>query len=305
MTRSNIADFLIPGLKSVTALSYSDVVDEASQLYTKMSSDKAVEVFSVYDGFDYAGIVPEGQAIPQDDYQQRYKLNIENVKIAKRFSITEEALADNLYINQAKLRSDELGKAIARGIQIEAHKPFNNGFTTYKTPDGVAFFSSSHPTPAGNQSNLISGALSEAALETAMIQIMNAKDGKGNPSIIKPVSLHIPPALLPTALKITKSELSTQTVVNGSNGITNTNNINVIYQSNMFPGGIHVHRYFTSAVAWYIKTDAPMGAIWLEREPLKVRSFEDPRLEIVDHMARVRVGFGVLNWQGFYASNGS
>jgi hypothetical protein len=261
----------------------------------------------LFTGFGTAPTKGEGAAVSYDDAQESYTARYTHETIALAFAVTEEAMEDNLYDTFAKLRARGLARAMANTKQVKAADVFNNGFnSTYVGGDGVELFSASHATiGAGNQSNYIGATdLSEAALEAALIQVSKAKDDRGILIGLQAKSLHIPSDLAFTADQILNSTMSTATATFGTDGITQTNDINSIRNQGLVPGGFYVNRRFTDTDAWFIKTDCPNGAKMFVRAPLQTKMEPDFDTGNLRFKARERYSFGWSDWRGFYGSEG-
>jgi hypothetical protein len=234
----------------------------------------------LFTGFGTAPVKSEGAAVSFDDAQESFTARYNHETVALAFSITEEAMEDNLYDTFAKVRSRALARAMANTKQVKAAAIFNNGFTAGDSAigDGQAFFSATHPVVGGgNQSNLLAAAdLAEAALETALISIDGTKDDRGILIGAQAQSLHIP-----SDLKF------------------------AIRNMGVIPGGYMVNRRFTDTNAYFIKTDVPNGTKMFVRVPLQTKMEPDFDTGNVRFKARERYSFGVSDWRGFFGSAGS
>jgi len=308
INRASIAKELLPGLNAVFGMEYGEVADEHAPLFETENSDRAFEEEVLFTGFGTAPVKGEGSAVSYDDAQESYTARYTHETIALAFAVTEEAMEDNLYDTFAKLRARGLARAMANTKQVKAADVFNNGFSaTYVGGDGVALFSASHPTiGAGNQSNYIGASdLAESSLEAALIQISKAKDDRGILIGLQAKSLHIPSDLAFTADQILNSTLSTATATFGTDGITQTNDINSIRNQGLVPGGFYVNRRFTDTDAWFLKTDCPNGAKMFVRAPLQTKMEPDFDTGNLRFKARERYSFGWSDWRGFYGSDGA
>jgi len=292
INRSNIAKELLPGLNAVFGVEYGDVNDEHAPLFDTENSDRSFEEEVLFTGFGSAPTKTEGSAVQFDTAQESYTARYNHETVALAFSVTEEAMEDNLYDTFSKVRARGLARAMANTKQVKAADIFNNGFSTgdYAIGDGAAFFSASHPTiGAGNQSNLAAAAdLSESAMETILTNIQLIEDDRGILIGAGATSLHIPPALQWTAEKILMSPGST----------TNTNNfarndINALRALGAVPGGYFVNRRFTDTNGYFVKTDVPNGAKMFVRTPLQTKMEEDFDTGNLRFKARERYSFGV------------
>lgn len=308
INRASIAKELLPGLNAVFGMEYGEVADEHAPLFETENSDRAFEEEVLFTGFGSAPVKGEGAAVAYDDAQESYTARYTHETVALAFAVTEEAMEDNLYDTFAKLRARGLARAMANTKQVKAADVFNNGFSSsYVGGDGVALFSASHPTAAaGNQSNTFGATdLSEAALESGLIQISKAKDDRGILIGLQAKSLHVPSDLAFTADQILNSTMSTTTATFGTDGITNVNDINAIRSQGLIPGGFYVNRRFTDTDAWFIKTDCPNGAKMFVRAPLQTKMEPDFDTGNLRFKARERYSFGWSDWRGFYGASGS
>jgi hypothetical protein len=304
INRSNIAKELLPGLNAVFGVEYGDVNDEHVPLFDVENSDRSFEEEVLFTGFGSAPTKNEGSAVQFDTAQESYTARYNHETVALAFSVTEEAMEDNLYDTFSKVRARGLARAMANTKQVKAADIFNNGFAAgdYAIGDGQAFFSASHPTIGdGTQSNLAAAAdLSEAALETILTNIQLIKDDRGILIGAGATSLHIPPALQFTAEKILMSPGST----NGTNNYAK-NDINAIRAMGAVPGGYFVNRRFTDTNGYFVKTDVPNGAKMFARTPLQTKMEEDFDTGNLRFKARERYSFGVSDWRGYFGSQGS
>ena len=310
INRASIAKELLPGLNAVFGTEYGEVNDEHQPLFEIENSDRAFEEEVLFTGFGTAPTKGEGESISYDNAQESYTARYDNETIALAFAVTEEAMEDNLYDTFAKLRAKGLARAMANTKQVKAAKIFNNSFSTAAADaigDGQPFFSASHPTiSAGTQTNLYTGAaLSEASIETAVIQIQKTKDDRGILIGAQAVSLHVPVDLTFTAAQVLQSEYSTTTAANGGNGITNVNDINAVRSMGVIPQGYFVNRRFTDTNAYFFKTDIPNGAKMFNRTPLQTKMEPDFDTGNLRFKARERYSFGVSDWRSYVGNEGA
>ena len=302
INRASIAKQLLPGLNAVFGIEYGEVADEYSVLFEVENSDRAFEEEVLFTGFGTAPVKGEGAAVQYDNAQESYTSRYTAETIALAFSVTEEAMEDNLYDTFAKLRARGLARSMANTKQTKAADVFNNGFnTSFTGGDGQPMFSASHPTVGdGNQSNLIGSAgtvdLSEAALETAMVSIQTIKDDRGILVGGNAVSLHVAPNNQFTADRVLNSPYQPNTA---------DNNINAINHQGMIPKGYMVNKRFQDADAFFIKTDVPNGAKMFVRAPLATKMEPDFDTGNLRFKARERYSFGWSDWRGYFGSQGA
>ena len=297
INRAAISKELLPGLNAVFGMEYGEVNNEHEPLYEVENSDRSFEEEVLFTGFGTAPTKNEGAAVVYDDAGESFTARYTNETIALAFAITEEAMEDNLYDTFAKLRAKGLARAMANTKQVKAAKLYNEGFTTAQG-DGVSLFNTSHPTVGdGNQSNIgTAAAISEASLESAIIQIQKFKDDRGILIGSSAVSLHIPVDLMFTADVL----LNTPGIVGSAD-----NDINSIRNLGVFPSGYFVNRRFTDTNAFFIKTDVPNGSKMFNRTPLQTKMEPDFDTGNLRFKARERYSFGVSDWRGWFGNQGA
>ena len=297
INRAAISKELLPGLNAVFGMEYGEVNNEHEPLYEIENSDRSFEEEVLFTGFGTAPTKNEGAAVVYDDAGESFTARYTNETIALAFAITEEAMEDNLYDTFAKLRAKGLARAMANTKQVKAAKLYNEGFTTAQG-DGVSLFNASHPTVGdGNQSNTATAAaISEASLESAIIQIQKFKDDRGILIGSSAVSLHIPVDLMFTADVL----LNTPGIVGSAD-----NDINSIRNLGVFPSGYFVNRRFTDTNAFFIKTDVPNGSKMFNRTPLQTKMEPDFDTGNLRFKARERYSFGVSDWRGWFGNEGA
>ena len=308
INRSNISKQLLPGLNAIFGIEYNSIEDEHVSLYEVENSDRAFEEEVLMTSFGEAPVKAEGAAVEYDTAQESWTSRYTHETVALAFAVTEEAMEDNLYDTFAKIRARALARAMASTKQVKAANTFNNGFSSsYNGGDGVPLFSDSHPTVGGSsQDNKLTGAdLSEAALETAVIAIQKIKDDRDILIGAMPRSVHVPPDLQFTAEKILYSDLSTRTATQGSDGITNRNDINPVKSMGVMPDGCYVNHRFTDTNAWFVKTDVPNGTKMFVRAPLATKMEPDFDTGNLRFKSRERYSFGWSDWRGWVGNEGS
>jgi hypothetical protein len=297
INRAAISKELLPGLNAVFGMEYGEVNNEHEPLYEIENSDRSFEEEVLFTGFGTAPTKNEGAAVVYDDAGESFTARYTNETIALAFAITEEAMEDNLYDTFAKLRAKGLARAMANTKQVKAAKLYNEGFTTAQG-DGVSLFNASHPTVGdGNQSNTATAAaISEASLESAIIQIQKFKDDRGILIGSSAVSLHVPVDLMFTCDVL----LNTPGIVGSAD-----NDINSIRNLGVFPSGYFVNRRFTDTNAFFIKTDVPNGSKMFNRTPLQTKMEPDFDTGNLRFKARERYSFGVSDWRGWFGNQGA
>lgn len=297
INRATIAKELLPGLNKITGLAYKDVNNEHTPLFDIETSERSFEEEVQYSLFGTAPVKSEGAAVSFDSSRETYSSRYNHETIALAYAITEEAFEDNLYDTFSKVRSRGLGRAMGNTKQVKAANVYNDGFTASVIGgDGVSLFSATHPTLVGVQSNLLSGDLSETALENAFITIGLTLDERGILIGATTKSLHIPSQLQFVADRILKSELRVG---------TSDNDINALKSRGLFQNGYSVNHRFTDPDAWFIRTDVPDGTKMFERVKLSTKMDTDFFTGNIMYRARERYSFGWSDWRGVFGSPGA
>tara|TARA_B110000285_G_scaffold78192_1_gene90065 strand:+ start:787 stop:1545 length:759 start_codon:yes stop_codon:yes gene_type:complete len=249
-------------------------------------------------GFASARVKPEGSGVAFDNAQETFTARYTNETIALAFAITEEAIEDNLYDRLASRYTKALARSMASTKQVKGASTLNNGFGTFQSGDGVALFSTAHPTIAGTFSNTLATAadLNETSLEQALIDIAALTDERGLKIAAKGVKMIIPSALQFTAERLMKSQGRVSTA---------DNDINAIRSMGMIPQGYRVNNYLTDTDAFFITTDVPNGMKHFNRAPLTTKMEGDFDTGNVRYKARERYVFGVSDPRGIFASPGA
>ena len=97
INRASIAKELLPGLNAVFGIEYGEVDNEEKPLFEIENSDRAFEEEVMLSGFANASVKPEGQSVNYDTAQESFTARYTHETLALAFSITEEAIEDNLY----------------------------------------------------------------------------------------------------------------------------------------------------------------------------------------------------------------
>ena len=299
ISRAQLAKELEPGLNALFGLEYDRYENEHSEVFDEESSDRAFEEEVMLAGFSTAPTKSEGGSISFDDAQETFTARYTHETIALAFSITEEAIEDNLYDRLASRYTKALARSMAQTKQIKAAAILNNAFSSSNAiGDGVALASSSHPTINGNQSNILSTAsdLNETSLEQALIDIAGFKDERGLKIAVRGTKLIIPKELQFIAERVLNSNLRPGTADNDANAMKNMG---------MLPEGAVVNHFLTDTDAFFIKTDAPNGFKFFNRAPIKTAMEGDFDTGNMRFKARERYSFGVSDWRCVFATPGA
>lgn len=299
ISRAQLAKELEPGLNALFGLEYDRYDKEHTAIYEEESSDRAFEEEVMLAGFGTAPVKGEGSAITFDDAQETYTARYTMETIALAFSITEEAIEDNLYDRLASRYTRALARSMSQTKQVKAAAVLNNAFSTsYPIGDGAALCSSSHPSLTGNQRNLLSTAadLNETSLEQMLIDIAGLTDERGLKVAVRGMKLLIPKELQFIAERVLGSTLRAGTA---------DNDINAMKAMGMLPEGATVNHFLTDTDAFFIKTDAPNGFKLFQRTPIRTAMEGDFDTGNMRFKARERYNFGVSDWRGVFGTPGA
>ena len=300
ISRAQLLKELLPGLNALFGLEYARYGEEHKEIYETESSERSFEEETKLAGFGAAPVKNEGQAIAYDNAQEAFTARYNHETIALGFSITEEAVEDNLYDSLSARYTKALARAMAYTKQVKAAAVINNGFSSsYVGGDGVSLFSTAHPlTNGGTNSNRpTTGAdLNETSLEAAVIQIAAWVDEKGLLIAAKPRKLIVPPSLMFVATRLLDTNLRVGTADNDINALKNNGSI---------PEGYSVNHYLTDTNGWYLTTDVPNGLKHFERTALTNSMDGDFDTGNVRYKARERYSFGWSDPLGMFGSPGS
>ena len=300
VSRAQLLKELLPGLNGLFGLEYARYGEEHKEIYVTETSERSFEEETKLAGFGAAPVKNEGQAIAYDNAQEAFTARYNHETIALGFSITEEAMEDNLYDSLSARYTKGLARAMAYTKQVKAAAVLNNGFSSaYVGGDGVSLFSTAHPLVNGgtNSNRPTTGAdLNETSLEAAVIQIAQWTDEKGLLIAAKPKKLIIPTALMFVATRLLETSLRVGTTDNDLNALKNNGSI---------PEGYTVNHYLTDTNGWFLTTDVPDGLKHFERVALDTKMDGDFDTGNVRYKARERYSFGWSDPLGAFGSPGT
>ena len=300
ISRAQLLKELLPGLNALFGLEYAKYPDEHKEIYDTETSERSFEEETKLSGFSAAPVKNEGSAIAFDNAQEAFSARYQHETIALGFSITEEAIEDNLYDSLSARYTKALARSMAYTKQIKAANVLNNGFNSdFPGGDGVELFSTAHPLVSGgvNSNEPATPAdLNETSLEAAVIQIAQWTDERGLLIAAKPRKLIIPVELMFVATRLLETELRVGTADNDINALKNNGSI---------PGGYSVNHYLTDPNAWFLCTDVPNGMKHFIRTPLSQSMDGDFDTGNVRYKSRERYSFGFSDPLGMFGSPGA
>ena len=289
---------LWPGIHAWWGRMYNEHVVEYTDLFDIETSDKAYEEDVEITGFGLAPIKPEGTGIVYDTETQASVNRYTHIAYALGYIVTYEELRDNLYEVVSKRRAQALAFSMRQTKENVGANVYNRAFNaSFTGGDGSVMIGSAHPTLAGNQSNVLTTAadISEAAIEDLVIQIMQTQNNRGLRISNLPQSLHVPPQVWFEANRVLKSVLQNDTANNA---------INVLKATNALPKGIKVNHYFSSATAWFIRTNIPRGVQLFVREGCSFDQDNDFDTKNAKAATYERYSVGWTDWRNVFGTPG-
>jgi hypothetical protein len=300
ISRAQLLKELLPGLNALFGLEYARYGEQHKEIYEIESSERSFEEETKLSGFAAAAVKNEGSAIQYEAGQEAWTARYNHETIALGFSLTEEAVEDNLYDSLSARYTKALARAMAYTKQVKAAAVLNNGFNSaYTGGDGVGLFSSAHPLVSGGTNSNIPSTpadLNETSLEAAVIQIAQWTDERGLLIAAKPKKLIVPPALQFVATRLLETEQRVGTTDNDINALKNNGSI---------PEGYTVNNFLTDNNAWFLTTDVPNGLKHFVRQSLVTSSDSDFDTGNMRYKARERYSFGWSDPLGMYGSAGA
>ena len=300
ISRAQLLKELLPGLNALFGMEYARYGEEHKEIFETETSERSFEEETKLSGFSAAPVKNEGNAIAYDNAQEAWTARYNHETIALGFSITEEAVEDNLYDSLSSRYTKALARAMSYTKQVKAASVLNNGFSSsYKGGDGVELFSTAHPLVSGGTNSnepATAADLNETSLEAAVIQIAGWTDERGLLIAAKPRKLVVPPNLMFVATRLLETELRVG---------TNNNDVNAVKTMGSIPEGFRVNHFLTDTNAWFLCTDVPNGLKHFVRTPLQNSMDGDFDTGNVRYKARERYSFGWSDPLGMYGSPGA
>ena len=300
ISRAQLLKELLPGLNALFGLEYARYGEEHKEIFETETSERSFEEETKLSGFSAAPVKNEGTAIAYDNGQEVFTARYNHETIALGFSLTEEAIEDNLYDSLSSRYTKSLARAMSYTKQTKGAAVLNNGFDTgFPGGDGVPLFSASHPTVSGGvNSNIPTTAadLNETSLEAAVIQIAAWVDERGLLIAAKPRKLVIAPSNMFVATRLLETDLRVGTA---------DNDINALKSNGSIPEGYTVNHFLTDPDAWFLKTDVPNGMKHFVRTPLANSMDGDFDTGNVRYKSRERYSFGWSDPLGMFGSAGA
>lgn len=303
ISRAQLAKELEPGLNSLFGMSYDSYSREYEQIFAVEDSQRAFEEEVLVTGFGGAPVKTEGQGVQFDNASESYTARYTHDTIALAFSLTEEAVEDNLYDSLGKRYVKALARSMANTKEVKGADVLNNAFSSsFAGGDGKALIATDHPLAGGgsaaNRATTMAD-LNETSLEDALIDISTFTDDRGLTISVQATKLVVPPQLVFVADRILESTLRVGTADNDINAIRNTG---------VLPGGYTVNHYLTDPDAFFLLTtvtEMGEGLKMFQRTAMETSMEPDFSTGNLRYKARERYSFGFSDWRGIYGSQGA
>tara|TARA_R100001509_G_scaffold164111_2_gene140496 strand:+ start:133 stop:1044 length:912 start_codon:yes stop_codon:yes gene_type:complete len=300
INRAQLVKELVPGLHALFGLEYDRYDAEYEEIFETETSERAFEEEVMLTGFGEAPVKFEGSGVTYDTAQESFTARYSHETIALAFSLTEEAIEDNLYDTLSSRYTRALARSMMTTKNIKGANILNNAFSSsFVGGDGKELCATDHPT-VGNetQRNELSTAsdLNETSLEQSLIDIAAFEDERG----LK-INAQARKLIIPTALQFVADRLLETP---GRVG-TSDNDINALRNMGMVPEGYTVNHYLTDTDAFFLTTDVPNGLKHFVRSPVATSMEGDFETGNVRYKARERYSFGFSDWRGIFGSPGA
>lgn len=272
---------------------------ETSAIFKQDTADSSAVIMELFGGSGAWEQTAEEQDLPLGTPRITNQKTFSVVKFAKSVDIPKEFFDDNKHSSYEKMVRNFARRARTTRDK-NAFGVFRNATTTTLTADGVALLSDSHLNINGDTvDNLITSALSESSLNTAITMMLEQKSQDGEIDGHTPSVLLVPSALYKTACEITESELRSGTANNDMNVYSDKYGIQV-YTSPYLgaaAGG--------SDTAWFLLSDTHSITRWV-REAVNTNlvSYETSRNDVYTYKGRFREVVGAMSYEGVVGSTG-
>jgi hypothetical protein len=287
ISRAQLVKELEPGLNALFGLEYSRYENQHAEIFPAETSERAFEEEVMLSGFGSAPVKNEGAGVVFDQANETFTARYTHETIALAFSITEEAIEDNLYDRLAARYTRALARSMSNTKQVKSAAVLNQAqVTTVRGGDGVSLINSAHPLATGGTfSNVLStpADLNETSLEQSLIDIAGFVDERGLKIALTGRKMIIPKELQFTAERLMQSPQRVGTA---------DNDINAIRSMGMIPEGYRVNNFLTDTDSFFILTDCPNGFKHFIRSPIKTAMEGDFDTGNVRFKARERYSFG-------------
>jgi hypothetical protein len=303
ISRAQLAKELEPGLNALFGMSYDTYDREYEEIFSIEDSQRAFEEEVLITGFGSAPVKTEGQGVSFDTASEGFTARYTHDTVALAFSLTDEAVEDQLYDSLGRRYVKALARSMANTKEVKGADVLNNAFnTSFAGGDGQPLISTAHPLAGGgtlaNRATTMAD-LNETSLEDSLIDISTFTDDRGLTISVQATKLVVPPQLVFVADRILNSQQRVGTADNDINAIRNTG---------VLPGGYTVNHYLTDPDAYFLLTsvtESGEGLKMFQRTAMETSMEPDFSTGNIRYKARERYSFGFSDWRGIYGSQGA
>ena len=300
ISRAQLAKELEPGLNALFGMEYARYENEHAEIFETEASDRAFEEEVLIVGFGNARDKSEGQGVAYDQASEGFTARYTHETVALAFSLTEEAVEDNLYDRLGARYTKALARSLAHTKQVKAANVLNNAFSSsFLGGDGKSLVATDHPLAGGgtfsNRPSAFSD-LNETSLENALISISTFVDDRNMILAMRGTKLIVPPQLQFVADRLLETPGRVGTADNDLNALRNNGSI---------PEGYTINHYLTDTDAFFLLTDVPNGLKHFVRSPMATAMDADFSTGNSRYKARERYSFGVSDPLGIFGSPGA
>ena len=303
ISRAQLAKELEPGLNALFGMSYDTYDREYEEIFSIEDSQRAFEEEVLITGFGSAPVKTEGQGVSFDTASEGFTARYTHDTVALAFSLTDEAVEDQLYDSLGRRYVKALARSMANTKEVKGADVLNNAFnTSFAGGDGQPMISTAHPLAGGGtlaNRAVTMADLNETSLEDALIDISTFTDDRGLTISVQATKLIVPPQLVFVADRILNSQQRVGTADNDINAIKNTG---------VLPGGYTVNHYLTDPDAYFLLTsvtEAGEGLKMFQRTAMETSMEPDFSTGNIRYKARERYSMGWSDWRGIYGSQGA
>lgn len=267
-------------------------------MFNRSGSNQAVEIHTLYNGFDLMVPIEEGGTAPPDSFEQQESKYYTHQEYRKSFNVTRKLLDDGKGFDVMQKGTQQLSVAYTESQNIMGYSVVNNAFSAELAADGVAIISTSHKSTAGTTSNRLStnAAISEASLEQINIEIKKFKNDRGIKINLRPVSVRVPVDLDAETCRLLN---------NPDRPATADRDINYLNKTGVFPGGYQDIVYISDTANWFVMTnEGEDGLMFMDRVNLEVKTTVDDETDNMIVRSYARWTQGCSNHICMFASQG-
>ena len=249
ITRTELDGVFFQSFEDSEGGAFGIATAENGKIFRKIPTTHSAYIHQVNKGSGLWKLTGETEVVSGSTPKTGYKNTVLVSDYTDKIDISKNLFDDNMH----NVWSEDVKEfaVMARTTQdYNAFGLFRGAFTTTLTPDGVAWFSASHVTLSGETvSNLVTGALTEATLNLALVALREQKNQAGVVRGSTGKYLVVAPKNWKNAIQITQSVLVNDSANNAVNVYLSVLGIEVMTSQHLgaVSGG--------SDTAWFMLSD--------------------------------------------------